>query len=71
MKNKFGVEYHLTDSCNLNCAGCSHYSSLIDDKIYIPFKYWYKKYTQIHIRHKNIICSIASAVFTDISIHTV
>lgn len=35
-KNRFGVEYHLVDSCNLNCAGCSHYSSLIDDKIYVP-----------------------------------
>ncbi len=32
MNNTFGVEYHLIDSCNLNCAGCSHYSSLSDDK---------------------------------------
>lgn len=36
MDNGFGLEYHLVDSCNLKCAGCSHYSSLIDDKIYIP-----------------------------------
>lgn len=34
-KKYFGVEYHLVDSCNLNCAGCSHYSSLIDDKIIV------------------------------------
>lgn len=39
MKNKFGVEYHLVDICNLNCAGCSHYSSLIDDKIYISLNF--------------------------------
>lgn len=35
-KERFGVEYHLVDSCNLNCAGCSHYSSLINDKIVVP-----------------------------------
>ena len=34
IKNHFGVEYHLVDSCNLNCAGCSHYSSLIEDKTF-------------------------------------
>jgi wyosine [tRNA(Phe)-imidazoG37] synthetase (radical SAM superfamily) len=34
----FGLEYHLVDSCNLKCAGCSHYSSLIDEKICIPFE---------------------------------
>lgn len=34
-KNRFGVEYHLVDSCNLNCAGCSHYSSLVDNKIIV------------------------------------
>lgn len=33
MNNNFGLEYHLVDSCNLRCAGCSHYSSLIDEKI--------------------------------------
>lgn len=30
----FGLEYHLVDSCNLKCAGCSHYSSLLDNKTY-------------------------------------
>jgi len=34
IKNYFTVEYHLVDSCNLNCAGCSHYSSLIEDKTF-------------------------------------
>lgn len=33
MNSGFGLEYHLVDSCNLKCAGCSHYSSLIDEKI--------------------------------------
>ena len=22
------LEYHITDHCNLNCAGCSHFSPL-------------------------------------------
>ena len=30
----FGIEYHLVDFCNLKCAGCSHYSSLIDNQTY-------------------------------------
>ena len=38
MNNKFGVEYHLVDSCNLRCAGCSHYSSLLDDLSYTPLE---------------------------------
>ena len=38
MNNSFGVEYHLVDSCNLKCAACSHYSSLIDDKVYLPIE---------------------------------
>lgn len=32
--HNFGLEYHLVDSCNLRCAGCSHYSSLINKLIY-------------------------------------
>lgn len=32
----FALEYHLVDSCNLNCAGCSHYSSLVDKQTYKP-----------------------------------
>lgn len=32
----FGLEYHLVDSCNLKCAGCSHYSSTINEKICLP-----------------------------------
>lgn len=28
------IEYHLVDSCNLKCAGCSHYSSLLDKLTY-------------------------------------
>ena len=35
MDNCFGLEYHLVDSCNLKCAGCSHYSSLLDKKTYL------------------------------------
>lgn len=30
----FGVEFHLVDSCNLRCAGCSHYSSLLNNLTY-------------------------------------
>ena len=45
IKNKFGVEYHLVDSCNLKCAGCSHYSSLIDDNVYIPLDFIIKDLT--------------------------
>ena len=32
--NNFGLEYHLVDSCNLKCAGCSHYSSLLNKLTY-------------------------------------
>lgn len=28
------LEYHLVDSCNLNCASCSHYSSLVERNTY-------------------------------------
>ena len=34
MKHNFGLEYHLVDSCNLKCAGCSHYASLLEKKAY-------------------------------------
>ena len=44
-RNNFGVEYHLVDSCNLNCAGCSHYSSLIDDKKIVPLEFIIKDLT--------------------------
>lgn len=33
--NNLVLEYHLVDSCNLNCAGCSHYSSLVNKGTYI------------------------------------
>ena len=32
---KLTIEYHLVHSCNLNCAGCSHYSSLLDKLTYV------------------------------------
>lgn len=28
------LEYHLVDSCNLRCAGCSHYACLLDKLTY-------------------------------------
>lgn len=28
------LEYHLVDSCNLKCAGCSHYACLLDKLTY-------------------------------------
>jgi len=31
---KLTIEYHLVDSCNLRCAGCTHYSSLLDKLTY-------------------------------------
>lgn len=31
---KLTLEYHLVDSCNLKCAGCSHYSSLLNKLTY-------------------------------------
>ena len=31
---KLTIEYHLVHSCNLRCAGCSHYSSLLDKLTY-------------------------------------
>lgn len=35
---KLILEYHLVHSCNLRCAGCSHYSSLLDNLIYVPLE---------------------------------
>ncbi len=35
---KLILEYHLVDSCNLKCAGCSHYSSLLDKLTYVPLE---------------------------------
>lgn len=35
---KLTIEYHLVDSCNLKCAGCSHYSSLLDKLTYIELE---------------------------------
>lgn len=35
----FGIEYHLVDSCNLKCAGCSHYSSLVNGKMCLPLEF--------------------------------
>ena len=35
---KLTFEYHLVDSCNLKCAGCSHYASLLDKLTYIPLE---------------------------------
>lgn len=35
---KLTLEYHLVDSCNLKCAGCSHYSSLLDKLTYIKLE---------------------------------
>lgn len=33
-KHNFTLEYHLVDFCNLNCAGCSHYSPLVNKQTY-------------------------------------
>lgn len=35
---KLILEYHLVDSCNLKCAGCSHYSSLLNKPTYPELK---------------------------------
>lgn len=35
-------EIHLTDKCNLNCAGCIHFSSLCDDLQFLDI-YLYEK----------------------------
>jgi organic radical activating enzyme len=29
--NLYGIEWHITDKCNLNCAGCSHYCPLVKE----------------------------------------
>ncbi len=34
------MEFHITDHCNLNCAGCSHFSSLCREEKYIDFRDW-------------------------------
>lgn len=32
MDNRFVFEYDITDYCNLNCAGCSHYAPIGENK---------------------------------------
>lgn len=34
----FYFEIHITDSCNLNCAGCDHFSSLAKENSIYPFE---------------------------------
>lgn len=34
----FYFEIHITDSCNLNCAGCDHFSSLAKENAIYPFE---------------------------------
>ena len=31
------LEYHVCDQCNLNCAGCSHFSSLCKEDIFVDY----------------------------------
>jgi len=31
------LETHLVDHCNLNCKGCSHFSPLVSDKVFLNF----------------------------------
>lgn len=53
MIRKFGVEYHLVDSCNLRCAGCSHYSSLLDQLSYVPLETVKKEMELLFYRTEN------------------
>lgn len=31
--NNFHLEIHVTDHCNLNCKGCSHYSPILEERL--------------------------------------
>lgn len=35
------LEFHLTDHCNLNCKGCSHYCPVADEK-YLTYDVFYR-----------------------------
>lgn len=41
-----GVETHIVEHCNLNCAGCGHYSNIADEE-YLDINEFIKDYSQL------------------------
>lgn len=44
----FYFEVHITDSCNLNCAGCDHFSPLAKENAVYPFEKYKNDIMQMH-----------------------
>lgn len=42
------LEYHIIDACNLNCAGCSHFSPLVKDINMVTFPKFKKDWDEVH-----------------------
>lgn len=36
------IEFHLADHCNLNCAGCAHFSNLVTNPVFADFEQFSK-----------------------------
>lgn len=36
------IEFHLADHCNLNCAGCAHFSNLVREPVFADFEQFSK-----------------------------
>lgn len=36
------IEYHVVDHCNLNCAGCAHFSNLVKEPVFADFEQFSK-----------------------------
>lgn len=48
VKRIFGILFHLTDHCNLNCAYCSHYSPLVSYESCLDLKVFERDLERLH-----------------------
>ena len=47
LKQLYYLEYHIADHCNLNCAGCSHFSSLCKEESFSEYMTVEKDFQQL------------------------
>jgi len=57
LENKFltYLEFHIADTCNLNCRGCSHYASLARKEHYPNIKFFANDLQMLHLRIEDIL----------------
>lgn len=42
------IEFHLADHCNLNCAGCAHFSNLVNEPVFADFEQFSKDVARLN-----------------------